>query len=314
MRAGFMILLLLLAAGLPLAAQEVALLQKAEVMIVRPGNAAPAFACAEEDCERLALLPAGARVWIIGQVEGRELDGSPQWYEVLLDCPCFDYQSRNLTAVPSLYLDSQSGHLWHPYLSPDGSRIATVDVVDFYIWDAKSGELLVREVLDDFNLYHLAWSPDGAHIVAGGHTHDTPERNLLVLDADGQSLAPLEGQVGEVWGMAWSPDGTRIVSVGNELRIWDAQQGTSLVTVESSAPSVDWSPDGTRIVTGGYGEGLQVRDSTSGRAAQRSGRGRCRHNPGCGLVARRNTHRLRERPRKLRQCHTRLGCDQPGPS
>ena len=72
------------------------------------------------------------------------------------------------------------------------------------------------------------------------------------------------GQVGEVWGMAWSPDGTRIVSVGNELRIWDVQQGTSLITVESSAPSVAWSPDGTRIVTGGYGEGLQVRDSTSG--------------------------------------------------
>ena len=261
---GLLLILLLLLSGLPLAAQEVALLQKAEVMFVRPGEAAPAFACAEEDCERLAWLPAGARVWIIGQVEGRELEGSPQWYDVLLDCPCFDYEISNLTAVPSLGLDSQPWHLWHPYLSPDGSRIATVNAVFLYIWDAASGERLLKKMLEPFNLYHMAWSPDGAHIVAGGHTHDTPERNLLVLDADGQSLAPLEGQVGEVWGMAWSPDGTRIVSVGNELRIWDVQQGTSLVTVESSAPSVDWSPDGTRFVTGGYGEGLQVRDSTSG--------------------------------------------------
>ena len=60
---GLLLLILsLLLSGLPLAAQEVALLQKAEVMIVRPGEAAPAFACAEEDCERLAWLPAGARV------------------------------------------------------------------------------------------------------------------------------------------------------------------------------------------------------------------------------------------------------------
>ena len=59
-----LLILLLLLSGLPLAAQEVALLQKAEVMIVRPGEAAPAFACAEEDCERLAWLPAGARCHI----------------------------------------------------------------------------------------------------------------------------------------------------------------------------------------------------------------------------------------------------------
>ena len=69
-------------------------------MIVRPGEAAPAFACAEEDCERLAWLPAGANVTLIAEVEGRTLEDNGLWYEVLLDCPCFDYEHRFLENAP----------------------------------------------------------------------------------------------------------------------------------------------------------------------------------------------------------------------
>ena len=83
---GLLLILLLLLSGLPLAAQE--------TMAVRPGDVAPAFVCAEEDCERLALLPAGAGVAILGEVEGREREGSSLWYEVLLDCHCFDYERQ----------------------------------------------------------------------------------------------------------------------------------------------------------------------------------------------------------------------------
>ncbi len=272
-----LLILLLLLSGLPLVAQEVALLQKAEMMSVRPGEAAPGFACAEEDCERLALLPAGAGVAILGEVEGREREGSSLWYEVLLDCPCFDYERRELEDPPYTKEPGTSSittwRSWHPHWSPDSTRIATVDVIDLYVWDAISGERLVKEPLDFFHSNHMAWSPDGTRIVAGGgvqfeegnEPRYEPERNLLVVGADGRFPAPLTGQDKGVWHVAWSHDGTRIAAAGDELRIWDAQQGASLVTIDVSASIVDWSPDDTRLVTSSHEGGLRVWDAASGK-------------------------------------------------
>ena len=272
-----LLILLLLLSGLPLAAQEVALLQKAEVMIVRPDNAAPAFVCAEEDCERLALLPAGAGVAVIAQVEGRTLEDSRLWYEVLLDCPCFDYERRELEDPPytkeSGTTSRTTWRSWHPYWSPDSTHIATVDVIDLYVWDATSGERLVKEPLDIFHSNDMAWSPDGTRIVAGGgvrleegnEPRYEPERNLLVVGADGRFPALLTGQDKGVWHVAWSHDGTRIAAAGDELRIWDAQQGASLVTIDVSASIVDWSPDDTRLVTSSHEGGLRVWEAASGK-------------------------------------------------
>ena len=266
--------LLLLLTGWPLVAQE--------TMLVKSGSAAPAFTCVEDDCERLAWLPAGASVAVIGQVEGRELEGSNLWYEALLDCPCFDYERRTLADVPDTRdPDSNRWFLWYPYWSPDSSLIATVAGSDLVVWDAKSGERLVKEPLDIFYSYHMAWSPDGARIIAGGGVyvdeayehHYEPERNLLVVSADGRDPAPLPGQDGGVWDVAWSHDGTRIAAVGTELRIWDAQQDSSLLTIDASAQVVDWSPDDTRIITSSYEGGLQVWDAASGALLNSLGEG-----------------------------------------
>ncbi len=257
---------LLLVKGLPLAAQE--------TLLVKPGAAAPAFVCVEEDCARLAWLPAGASVAVVGQVEGRELEGSAQWHEVLLDCPCFDYESRTLTDVSAL--DSVEGSdgsvLWYPEFSPDGTRIATVHESILFIWDVNSGELLVQELLDEVPLQYMdiSWSPDGTRIVAGGvgvvFTGEPVSRSvLLLLDAEGQARTSLNEQIGDVWGVAWSHDGTRIASIGDALRIRDAQQGTVLVTIDSRVTSAAWSPDDKRIVAGIGMEGtLQVWDAASG--------------------------------------------------
>ena len=261
-----LLILLLLLSGLPLAGQE--------TMAVKPGDVAPAFACAEEDCERLALLPAGAGVTVIGGVEGRELKRSPLWYEVQLDCPCFDYESRKLSGAPPADEEGVMSS-WNPYWSPDGTRIATVVTGDLYVWDVQSGERLVKEGLEPFSPHDMAWSSDGLRIVIGGYVYsdDVPEQNLLILGADGQLRTTLDGQDGMIRGVAWSHDGTRIAAAGTELRIWDVQRGVSLVTVESSAGTVAWSPDDSRIVAGGGMEvELQVRDAASGTVLDSLGR------------------------------------------
>ncbi len=265
MRAALATLLLLLVSGPPLAAQE--------TLVVTAGESAPAFECLEADCERLAWLPAGASVTVTGQVEGRDLEGSALWYEVLLDCPCFDYERRNLQDLPPLQEEEESNgfHLWRPVFSPTGDRIATVIDGHLYIWEAASGVRLVQTWLDDMHTGAMAWSPDGTHIVVGGHTHEPPDRNLLLLDARGWVVSALDGQAGRILDVAWSPDGTRIAAVGDELRIWNVKGESPPVTVNVAASDVAWSPaDESLLLASGAmtSDGtqgfLQIRDGNSG--------------------------------------------------
>ncbi|MCY3907122.1 MAG: WD40 repeat domain-containing protein [Anaerolineaceae bacterium] len=265
MRAALAFLLLLLVSGPPLTAQE--------TLIIAADEPVAAFACVEAGCERLAWLPDGARVSVIGPVEGRELEGSTGWVEVLLDCPCFDYERINLQDLPPLQeaRESNGFHLWRPVFSPTGDRIATVIDGHLYIWEAASGIRLVQTWLDDMHTGALAWSPDGTHIVVGGHTHEAPVRNLLLLDARGWVVSVLDGQAGRILDVAWSPNGASIAAVGDELRIWDVQVESPLVTVAVSASNVAWSPtDETLLLAGGEMTGdiaqglLQIREGSSG--------------------------------------------------
>ena len=262
------LLLLLLLSAPPLAAQE--------TLVVTAEGSAPAFACVEADCERLAWLPGGAGVTVIGQAEGRELEGSTLWYEVLLDCPCLDYVQHPLYDVPDTKDPEKNvWREWHPYWSPQGERIATVFGNSLYVWDAASGERLVQAPLDILHSGHMAWSPDGSRIVVGtgisfddeGQGEVEPERSLLLVNADGTSPMPLPVQAGGVRDVAWSNDGTRIATVGDEVRIWEVQTGKTLLTLAQSAASVAWSPDDQRLAIEYIGEHasvLRVLDAENG--------------------------------------------------
>lgn len=243
-------------------------------------DATPAYACANETCERLTLLPSGAGVRVIGSVVGSELNGSPVWYEVLLDCPCFDYERRSLSKVPDTDYRSGNSISWyqlHPVWSPDSTRIAAVVADGLFVWDAGSGDLLIHEPL---GLKHpsriMSWSPDGTQIVAGsnsfgieGPTRGGPVHSLLVLNADGSDPHPLPDQTGDVINLAWSPDGTRIATAGERLRVWDAERGDLLLDLDIYATDVAWSPDGRRIAlvklsVEQESSSLQLRDAAGG--------------------------------------------------
>lgn len=252
MRPALAILLLFLAT-LPLAAQE--------TMFITAEGSAPAFACAEADCERLAWLPAGAEVTVIGPVEGRA-----GWYEVILDCPCFDYEHKFLENAPAVPVsDEGSWTLWQPRWSFDGSRIAAVVGAELYVWDAPGGTLLAQVSHAPFALHPPAWSPIGPQMVVTGIDQDGQKSLLLLLDAEGQALRTLDEREGWIAGAAWSPDGSRIAAAGDELSVWDVQQQRSLFAIEAFSTALHWSPDGERVVTINHrNEAAQVRDASSG--------------------------------------------------
>ena len=260
-----LLLLLLLLTGLLLAAQP--------MFGYVESWATPAYACAQADCERLAWLPAGAGVRVIGPVVGGELNSSARWYEVLLECPCFDHERRELKDAPDTKEPEQSGwtvwHDWYPYWSPDSKRIAAVYANELYIWNPFSGERLIQKKLAPHDLNNMAWSPDGTQLVVAGHNPKAPERNLLLMDAGGQLRTPLRGPVTIVWGVAWSPDGTRIASVGDALHIWDVKRGSVLLTIDIFSLVVAWSPDDRRLALIEYDldddtDSLHLRDALNG--------------------------------------------------
>lgn len=253
MRAKVALLLLFLVLPTPLAAQE--------TLVVTAEGSAPAFACVEADCERLAWLPEGAAVIIIAEVEGRA-----GWYEVLLDCPCFNYEHRFLEKAPAVPVsDEGSWTLWQPRWSFDGSRIAAAVGAELYVWDAAAGALLAQVSHAPFTLLPPAWSPIGPQMVVTGIDQDGQKSLLLLLDAEGQALRTLDEREGWIAGAAWSPDGSRIAAAGDELSVWDVQQQRSLFAIEAFSTALHWSPDGERVVTINHrNEAAQVRDASSG--------------------------------------------------
>ncbi|MCL2710429.1 MAG: serine/threonine protein kinase [Planctomycetaceae bacterium] len=85
-------------------------------------------------------------------------------------------------------------------------------------------------------------------------------------------LIELRGHADAIDRLSFSPDGTKIVttSFDSTARIWDAESGTLLQTLEHSdrVYSANFSPDGTRIVTSGRDPTIRIWDAESGEELQ----------------------------------------------
>jgi WD40 repeat protein len=82
-----------------------------------------------------------------------------------------------------------------------------------------------------------------------------------VWDAQsGQELLTLQGGGGSV---AFSPDGKRLAGPsGGGLRVWDAQTGQELLFLKGGGGSVAFSPDGHRLASGGTDGTVKIWDAT----------------------------------------------------
>jgi WD40 repeat protein len=190
---------------------------------------------------------------------------SGQWHNRVR---IWDAATGNCLRVLGTDHDSSSTqHVSSVAWSAQGRRIASGDNKGLVrIWDAETGECSQTLKSNGSALHTVAWNPDGTQVASGS---DGLEDNLHVWNlATGEIQWNLEGHEGVVTSLAWSPDGTRIVSgsYDGSLRIWDAQSGKCLETLEGekAVHCVGWDPQGRRIVSGAEDNSVRIWDSTTG--------------------------------------------------
>ena len=151
-------------------------------------------------------------------------------------------------------------------VSPDGSRVASAGrigsarVRDWqagapgaarkaFVWDTRTGKLLLSLAGAKSPIHDIAYSPDGSRIVTG-----SDDGAAIVWDAgSGKRMLALRdpGAAGGALGVGLSPDGTLLATadVLGRIRIWQLGSRRVIRTIRVDAPlcRVGWSRDGTLV-------------------------------------------------------------------
>ena len=147
--------------------------------------------------------------------------------------------------------------------TPDSQVLVALGGDGVKQWDVSTCREVVTLPIPDQPGYGLAISPDGNRIVTGGAT---------IWDATtGEKLFETKGHTirSHVTGLAFSPDGKRLASAcwggylvtrvdgkertvktPNEVKIWDAENGAELLTLNGGGRGVTYSADGRLIASG----------------------------------------------------------------
>ena len=119
-------------------------------------------------------------------------------------------------------------------------------------------------------VHSLALSPDGTTLASG--LSGASKQISLWNVADGKIIRTLDGHtssIGSPNGLAFSPDGKRLASASYDdtARLWDWQQGKSLLTLKGHQNYVDtvaFSPDGKQLATASDDQQIMLWDINTG--------------------------------------------------
>ena len=160
--------------------------------------------------------------------------------------------------------------------SPDGSLIASAGAEDYKaagvaeerehgeavrVWDAMTGEEVIRLTNPGEDVSVLAFSPDGQRLLT---VHGVNEIRLWDLTT-GDELFILKGRFFSC--VAFSPNAARIATGGDAIEIWNASNGARLRTLRGHngrVLSIAFTPDGKRIVSGSKDQTVKLWEVDSG--------------------------------------------------
>ena len=169
------------------------------------------------------------------------------------------------TGIPFRTLEGHEGSITSVLFSPDGTKIITTSMDNTVkIWNARTGRMIRSHENYTEHVRSAKFSPDGTKIVT---TAD--DFKIRMLDAEtGQLNYVIEKQST----VQFNASGTKIVTIpsdGDHPKIWDAQTGQLLISLEEHNPplernpkanSAQFSPDGTKVVTSSWDRTAKIWD------------------------------------------------------
>lgn len=165
-------------------------------------------------------------------------------------------------AVPATALNAGGTSVENFRFSPDGRSAAFIrrelgqDAL--FRWDMESDK--ATRVSDLGQSGFLAFSPNGAYLVASAYDATLMKQGLIVVSWTGRDVRFLEGSF---TGAAWSPDGkTLAATTYAELRLVDPMLSSDVSVPGVFAPSApSWLPDGSGLLFHALGslDGLAIK-------------------------------------------------------
>lgn len=176
----------------------------------------------------------------------------------------------NASSGEKLRTQYEDGEAVFVAFSPDSRRVLTSsydnkNITRVVVWDAESGEKLVRLENQAGVIYSVAANPDGTRLATSGFAS-----TVKIWDgATGKLLNTLFGHSTLVAEVAFSPDGKLLASASEDgtAKIWDAGTGQELLTLAGHSGGVEnlaFTPDGSRLVTASRDSTIRIWDITPG--------------------------------------------------
>jgi WD40 repeat protein len=116
--------------------------------------------------------------------------------------------------------------------SPDGKRLAGTTWGGLKIWDAQSGNEILR--ITNASYGQASFSPDGKHIAA-----PSASSTVKVWDVEtGEEVLALRGHAQEIWCLAYSPSGKQIASgsADGTVKLWNSQPVENAISLQGASP------------------------------------------------------------------------------
>lgn len=160
-------------------------------------------------------------------------------------------------------LPSHQGAVRTLQFSPSGTLLASGSAdASARLYDPQTQKVVATMTGHSGEVRAVQFAGDGSRLLV----LDAGERAWLRDGKDGKLVAALaKHSAREYAAIAMSPDGSRIASCGDDLRIWDGQQGELLAQLDDLGRNdvlsvCAFSPDGTLLATGSQQGQVQLRD------------------------------------------------------